>query len=146
MSPAIFGQAMGAFALFGLTVPALRFPVRCTAGHHSAGYATIGLPAPATPADVKSSMTATTDNGNQQHDFDLEIRRKPRYDQHEFPNEMGIGSSVPKSPKCLFRAFPIYGNRIGPSSYIQRIINYENNKGAGYAGYFKILTRGIAAG
>jgi hypothetical protein len=66
MSTSIFGQAMGALALFGLTVG---LPVGCSACAQSAGIRTIGLPTPATSADVKDAMAAVTGYTNQQHDI-----------------------------------------------------------------------------
>lgn len=67
VSPTIFGQPMGAFAFFGLTIAPLGFSVGRSPGTEPAALTTIGLSAPATPADAKTNMTTTTDNRYQQH-------------------------------------------------------------------------------
>jgi len=69
VSATILGQAVSAFAFFGLAVPALGLPKRRAACAQPAGWGTIGLSSPATLADVKGYMTIAANNRNQQHEI-----------------------------------------------------------------------------
>jgi len=67
VSAAIFSQAVGAFAFFGLTVALLCFAVGCPAGAQPAGIRTISLTPPAALADRKMGAAALTNNRNHSH-------------------------------------------------------------------------------
>jgi hypothetical protein len=60
MPTTVFGQAVGLFAFFGLSVALLRFAVRCTASGIPTGITTIRLSTPATPAYTKSDVAPAT--------------------------------------------------------------------------------------
>ena len=115
MTATVFGQTMGAFALFGFEIAVLRFAMRCLATGQPTCHAAIGLPSPATPANAKAGMAQAACNNNQRQKPDLAKSRKPRYidgaccelpvlyrsSSHQKPEMAVSGFSCPKiTSKC----------------------------------------------
>ena len=73
MPTTVFGQTVGLFAFFGLSVALLCFAVRCTATGITTRITTVSLSTPTTPAYTKSDVAPATKYSDQLQNPALKI-------------------------------------------------------------------------